>query len=65
MDRLTKWAHFIPFRVDQSIDVLTKRFIQEVVRIVSYKDIRFRSHYRESLINRLKRHLDLFSAYYP
>ena len=52
VDRLTKSAHFIPFRVGQSTEVLAERYMQEVVRlhgvpesIVSDKDNRFTSHY--------------------
>ena len=48
MDRLTKSAHFIPFRVGQSIEALAKKYMQEIVRlqgvpvsIVSNIDTRF------------------------
>ena len=52
VDRLTKSAHFIPFRVGQSTEVLADKYIREIVRlhgvpvsITSDRDARFRSHY--------------------
>ena len=36
MDRLTKSAHFIPFRVGQSIETLAECYMQEIVRIHGY-----------------------------
>ena len=52
VDRLTKSAHFIPFRVGQSTEVLADKYIKEIVRlhgvpatITSDRDSRFRSHY--------------------
>jgi len=51
VDRLTKSAHFIPFRVGQSTETLAERYMQEIVRlhrvpvsIVSDRDTRFLSH---------------------
>lgn len=51
VNRLTKSTHFILFRIDQSMEVLAKKFMQEVVRlhgiptrIVLDKDTKFRSH---------------------
>ena len=48
VDRLTKSAHFIPFRVGQSTEILAERYMQEIVRlhgvpvsIVSDRDTRF------------------------
>ena len=50
VDRLTKSAHFLPFRVGQSTEVLAEKYIKEIVRlhgvpstIVSDRDTRFRS----------------------
>ena len=50
VDRLTKSAHFIPFRVGQSTEFLADKYIREIVRlhgvpvsIVSDRDTRFRS----------------------
>ena len=56
VDRLTKSAHFIPFRVGQSTELLADKYLREIVRlhgipssIVSDRDTRFRSHFWESL----------------
>lgn len=69
--RLIKTTHFIPFRIGQSMKILAKRFMQEVVRlhgvpatIVLHRYTRFRSLYRKSLMNSLGIHFALFSAYY-
>ena len=52
VDRLTKSAHFIPFRVGQTTEVLAEKYMREIVRlhgvpvsITSDRDSRFRSHY--------------------
>ena len=52
VDRLTKSAHFLPFRVGQSTEVLADKYMKEIVRlhgipvsIVSDRDTRFRSHF--------------------
>ena len=52
VDRLTKSAHFIPFRLGQSMELLAEKYMQEVVRlhgvpvsIVSDRDTRFLSHF--------------------
>jgi len=56
MDRLTKSAHFIPFKLGQSTEALAEKHMQEIVRLhgvpvsfVSDKDIRFVSHFWDSL----------------
>ena len=56
VDRLTKSAHFIPFRLGQSTELLAEKYMQEVVRlhgvpvsIVSDRDTRFLSHFWRSL----------------
>jgi len=52
IDRLTKSAHFLPFRVGQSSEVIADKYIKEIVHlhgvsviIVSDRDTRFRSHF--------------------
>ena len=52
VDRLTKSAHFIPFRIDYSMDRLAKLYMDEIVRlhgvplsIVSDRDPRFTSRF--------------------
>ena len=56
VDHLTKSAHFIPFRVGQSIELLVDKYMREIVRlhevpvsIVSDRDTRFRSRFWGSL----------------
>ena len=52
IDRLTKSAHFIPFRVGQCTEVLAEKYSQEIVRlhdvpvcIVSDRNTRVLSHF--------------------
>ena len=33
VDRLTKSAHFIPFRLGQSTELLTDKYMREIVRL--------------------------------
>ena len=72
VDRLTKCAHFIPFRVGQSTAALAERYMQEVVRlhgvpvsIVSDRDSRFTSHYWVSLQDSLGSKLNYATAFHP
>ena len=52
VDRLTKSAHFIPIRINYSLDQLAQLYIEEIVRlhgfpvsIVSDRDPRFTSRF--------------------
>ena len=52
VDKLTKSAHFIPVRIDYSMDRLTELYVDEIVRlhgvqlsIVSDRDPRFTSRF--------------------
>ena len=72
VDRLTKSAHFIPFRVGQSTELLAEKYMKEVVRlhgvpasIVSDRDSRFRSHFWESLQESLGSKLKFSTPYHP
>jgi hypothetical protein len=72
VDRLTKSAHFIPFRVGQSTEALAERYMQEVVRlhgvpesIVSDRDSRFTSHYWRSLQDSLGSKLNYSTSFHP
>ena len=72
IDRLTKSAHFIPFRVGQTTEVLAEKYMKEVVRlhgipvsIVSDRDTRFRSHFWESLQASLGTRLKFSTSYHP
>lgn len=72
VDRLTKSAHFIPFRVGQSTELLADRYMCEIVRlhgvsssIVSDRETRFRSHFWESLQKGLGTMLEFSYPYHP
>ena len=72
VDNLTKSAHFIPFRLGQSTELLAEKYIQEVVRlhgvpvsIVSDRDTRFLSHFWRSLQESLGTRLKFSTAYHP
>ncbi|GJT00302.1 reverse transcriptase domain-containing protein [Tanacetum coccineum] len=56
VDRLTKFAHFLPMREDDSLEKLTRQYLREVVSrhgvpvsIISDRDGRFTSHFWQSL----------------
>ena len=72
VDRLTKSAHFIPFRVGQLTEVLADKYLREVVRlhgvlasIVSDMDSRFRSHFWNQLHDSLGTGLKFNSSSHP
>ena len=72
IDCLTKLAHFLPFRVGQSTEVLAEKYIKEIVRlhevsvsIVSDRDTRFRSHFWESLQENLETRLKFSTSFHP
>ncbi|GJU31091.1 reverse transcriptase domain-containing protein [Tanacetum coccineum] len=56
IDRLTKSAHFLPMKENDSMEKLTRQYLKEVVSrhgvpvlIISYRDSRFTSHFWQSL----------------
>ena len=56
MDRLTKSTHFLPMKINHSLERLAELYIEEIVRlhgipssIVSDRDPRFTSRFWESL----------------
>ena len=60
VDRLTKSAHFLPIRLDYSMDCLTELYVNEIVRllgipvlIVSDRDPRFMSRFLKELHSQL------------
>jgi len=72
VDRLTKYAHFIPINIRFSLEKLTSLYISEIVKlhgvpssIVSDRDPRFTSRFLESLKRVLGTKLRLSSAYHP
>ncbi|GJZ75402.1 putative reverse transcriptase domain-containing protein [Tanacetum coccineum] len=65
-DRLTKSAHFIPTRVTDSMETLTRLYIKEIVSrhgvpisIVSDRDSHFTSRFWQSMQNALSTQLDM------
>ncbi|GJR92438.1 putative reverse transcriptase domain-containing protein [Tanacetum coccineum] len=72
IDRLTKSAHFLPMREDDSLENLTRQYLKEVVSrhgvpvsIISDRDGRFASHFWRSLHKALGTRLDMSTTYHP
>nr|GEX79637.1 hypothetical protein [Tanacetum cinerariifolium] len=72
VDRLTKSAHFLPMREDDTIEKLTRQYLKEVVSrhgvpvsIISGHDGRFTSNFLKSLNKALGTRLDMSTAYHP
>ena len=72
VDRLTKLAHFLPVRMDYSLDKLAEIYVNEIVRlhgapvsIVSDRDPRFTSHFWPSLQNALGTKLKFSTSFHP
>jgi len=72
VDRLTKSAHFLPVRMDYSLERLAKLYIDEIVRlhgvpvsIVSDRDPRFTSRFWGSLQRALGTRLNFSTAFHP
>ncbi|KAA3473726.1 reverse transcriptase [Gossypium australe] len=72
VDRLTKSAHFIPVRVDFSLQKLAKLYVSEIVRlhgvpvsIISDRDPRFTSRFWKALHQALGTRLDFSTAFHP
>ncbi|KAL0381884.1 UNVERIFIED_CONTAM: Transposon Ty3-I Gag-Pol polyprotein [Sesamum latifolium] len=72
VDRLTKFAHFLPIRQNDSLDKLAELYISEVVKlhgiptsIVSDRDPRFTSHFWGSLHRALGTKLHFSTAFHP
>ena len=72
IDRLTKSAHFLPLRIDNSIDKLTELYIKEIVRlhgipisIISGRDPRFTLRFWGKLQEALGTQLNFSTAFHP
>ncbi|GJW79645.1 putative reverse transcriptase domain-containing protein [Tanacetum coccineum] len=72
VDRLTKSAHFLPMREDDTLEKLTRQYLKEVVSkhrvpvsIIFYRDGKFTSHFWNSLNKALGTRLDMSTAYHP
>ena len=72
VDRLTKSAHFLPVRIDYSLDKPAELYIKEIVRlhgipisIISDRDPRFNSRFWGKLQEALGTRLNLNTAFHP
>nr|GEW87086.1 reverse transcriptase domain-containing protein [Tanacetum cinerariifolium] len=72
VDRLTKFAHFIPTRATGSMETLKRLYIKEIISrhgvpisIISDRDSHFTSRLWQSLQNALGTQLDMSAAYHP
>nr|GFA49764.1 putative reverse transcriptase domain-containing protein [Tanacetum cinerariifolium] len=72
VDRLTKSAHFLPMREDDSMDKMTKLYLKEVVTrhgipisIIFDRDPRFASDFWRAFQKALGTRLDMSTAYHP
>ena len=72
VDRLTKFAHFLPIQEDYGIERLARIYIDEIVvchrvpiSIIPHRDSHFTSRFWRSLQKALGTQLDLSNAYHP
>ena len=72
MDRLIKYARFIPWREKESVDKLAKTMLKKIVsnhgilqNIISNKDKLFTSKFCNTWIRQLGTKVKLFTAYHP
>ena len=72
VDRLTKYAHFLPIQQTDSLDKLAHLYVKEIMRlhgvpisIVSDRDPRFTSHFWKSLQAAMGTQLHFSTAFHP
>ncbi|GJX59464.1 reverse transcriptase domain-containing protein [Tanacetum coccineum] len=72
VDRLTKFAHFLPMRKDYKMDRLARLYLNEIVArhgmpisIISDCDGRFMSQFWQSMQEALGTQLDMSTTYHP
>nr|GEV22257.1 putative reverse transcriptase domain-containing protein [Tanacetum cinerariifolium] len=72
VDRLTKFAHFLPICEDFNMDTLARLYLKEIVArhgvpssIISNSESRFTSRFWQSLQDALGTRLDITTANYP
>ncbi|GJW16744.1 putative reverse transcriptase domain-containing protein [Tanacetum coccineum] len=72
VDRLTKSAHFLPMREDDTLEKLMRQYLKEIfskhgvpILITSDRDGKFTSHFWKSLHKALGTRLDMSTAYHP
>ena len=71
VDRLTKSAHFLPIRLDYSMDRLADLYVNEIVKlhgilmIVSDRNPRFTSRFWKELQSAFGTRLNFSTAFHP
>ncbi|GJY36182.1 putative reverse transcriptase domain-containing protein, partial [Tanacetum coccineum] len=72
MDRLTKYAYFLPMRENYKMERLTRLYLNEIaarhgvpISIISDRDSRFTSRFWQSMQEALGTRLDMSMAYHP
>ena len=72
VDKLTKYTHFIPVKMEYSMDQLAKLYVKEIVRwhdvplsIMSDRDPRFTSRFWKELKSALGTRLNFSTAFHP
>ncbi|GJW59302.1 putative reverse transcriptase domain-containing protein [Tanacetum coccineum] len=72
VDRLTKWAYFLPMKKTDSMEKLTQLYLKEIVyrhgvpvSFISNKDSRFASGFWRSLQKALGTDVNMSTAYHP
>ena len=72
VDRLTKSAHFLPVRLDYSMDRIAELYVNEIVRlhgiplsIVSDHDLRFTSRFWKELQSTMGTQLNFSTVFHP
>ncbi|GKB62133.1 putative reverse transcriptase domain-containing protein [Tanacetum coccineum] len=72
VDHLTKSAHFLPMRKDDTLEKLTRQYLKEVVSrhgvpfsIISDRDGKFTSYFWKTLNKALSTRFDISTTYHP
>ena len=72
VDKLTKSAHFLPIRIDYSMDRIAELYVKEIVRlhgvplsIMSDRDPRFTSRFWKELQSALGTKLNFSTTFHP
>jgi transposase InsO family protein len=72
VDRFTKSAHFVPYKMNDSMQKMTELYIREIVRlhgvpvsIISDRDPRFTSKFWRGLQEAMGTKLNFSTAYHP
>ncbi|GKE40679.1 putative reverse transcriptase domain-containing protein, partial [Tanacetum coccineum] len=72
IDRLTKFARFLPIREDDTLEKLMRQYLKKVVSrhgvpisIISDRDGKFASHFWKTLNKALGTRLDMSTTYHP